>query len=318
MEVNKDNNRLKMLELITGEENNLVLYDALHDKDLTKFFYLLKQGYALTPFILNCLIDFGYEKNLVKAIHESVRVSFRIYEFLCAYWGQDKAEDFLVKNNLRNVIKEKFSTETLVKCQLWNILLEKGEYSELYRQKQYDLLKKSYAEASVEEQKKIAETMKKLQAVDFLAEVGAWHFLQGYPKGNSKLIECKEWEYLIDLRNLQHFDWPTRESIFQKVCDNGGDDYLYKSLSSHPCLKEFLLERKYYSHFIADKRWYELAEAGAFDAIDWEDFYLRMRGNERFCEFAAKAGKWDFLAAHHEHWFLFLKKQFRWWWKSFN
>lgn len=48
----KESQRIRMLELLTNEENNLMLYDALHDKDLTKFFYLLKQGYALTPFCL--------------------------------------------------------------------------------------------------------------------------------------------------------------------------------------------------------------------------------------------------------------------------
>ena len=36
MEEKKESQRIRMLELLTNEENNLMLYDALHDKDLTK------------------------------------------------------------------------------------------------------------------------------------------------------------------------------------------------------------------------------------------------------------------------------------------
>lgn len=81
MEEKKESQRIRMLELLTNEENNLMLYDALHDKDLTKFFYLLKQGYALTPFLLNCMIDYGYEKHIEKALCVCDRCSFAIYDF---------------------------------------------------------------------------------------------------------------------------------------------------------------------------------------------------------------------------------------------
>ena len=117
MEEKKKSQRIRMLELLTNEENNLMLYDALHDKDLTKFFYLLKQGYALTPFLLNCMIDYGYEKHIEKALCVCDRCSFAIYDFFCIYWGVDKTEDFFVKNSYTKVIQKRFSTKSLVKYQ---------------------------------------------------------------------------------------------------------------------------------------------------------------------------------------------------------
>ena len=142
MEEKKESQRIRMLELLTNEENNLMLYDALHDKDLTKFFYLLKQGYALTPFLLNCMIDYGYEKHIEKALCVCDRCSFAIYDFFCIYWGVDKTEDFFVKNSYTKVIQKRFSTKSLVKYQLWELLAERREYVVLAEHGQIELLKK--------------------------------------------------------------------------------------------------------------------------------------------------------------------------------
>lgn len=97
MEKENKDKRVKRLSLLGVAEHGLVLYDALHDKDLTKFFFLLKQGYGLSPFILNVMIDFGYEKNLVKALEICELVDFKVYDFLCAYWGRKRLKTFWLK-----------------------------------------------------------------------------------------------------------------------------------------------------------------------------------------------------------------------------
>ena len=106
MEEKKESQRIRMLELLTNEENNLMLYDALHDKDLTKFFYLLKQGYALTPFLLNCMIDYGYEKHIEKALCVCDRCSFAIYD---AFTGVlIRRRIFLLKTAIPKLFKSVF------------------------------------------------------------------------------------------------------------------------------------------------------------------------------------------------------------------
>ncbi|MFR1032170.1 MAG: hypothetical protein ACLSE6_06520 [Alphaproteobacteria bacterium] len=83
-------------------------------------------------------------------------------------------------------------------------------------------------------------------------------------------------------------------------------------------LSTFLLARKYY-HPCQDNLWAELAEAGAYEAVDWDCFYKQClaQKNGKFCSYAAKAGRWDVLAKYRKRWFLFGCGQFRWWLKSF-
>ena len=205
-----------MLELLTNEENNLMLYDALHDKDLTKFFYLLKQGYALTPFLLNCMIDYGYEKHIEKALCVCDRCSFAIYDFFCIYWGVDKTEDFFVKNSYTKVIQKRFSTKSLVKYQLWELLAERREYVVLAEHGQIELLKKLKQENPSDHLLGVREALRKVNAVEALAELKDWIGLAGLPEGELKLFELKEWRY-VDFDKVSFLRNVPPEQLLQEV-----------------------------------------------------------------------------------------------------
>lgn len=323
MEEKKKSQRIRMLELLTNEENNLMLYDALHDKDLTKFFYLLKQGYALTPFLLNCMIDYGYEKHIEKALCVCDRCSFAIYDFFCIYWGVDKTEDFFVKNSYTKVIQKRFSTKSLVKYQLWELLAERREYVVLAEHGQIELLKKLKQENPSDHLLGVREALRKVNAVEALAELKDWIGLAGLPEGELKLFELKEWRY-VDFDIVSFLRNVPPEQLLQEVYEAGGGDFLFwAGVSSAAAWSKFchplLLARKYYQPFISQKLWAELAEAGAYEAVDWDCFYKQClaQKNGKFCYYAAKAGRWDVLAKYRKRWFLFGCGQFRWWLKSF-
>lgn len=310
METKQNTDRLKLLALLSPEENNLVLYDALHDKDLTKFFYLLKQGYALTPFILNCMIDSGYEKHIEKALLACQRCRPDIYQFFCVYWGVEATEDFFVKHQFNTLMKDSFPVASLVKYQLWEILGARKEFYVLAVNKQFDLLKKLSKQRKNLD--KICEVLCKVEAADTLVEIGESIKLREFPAGHLKLFELKNWSWVC-LETVSQLKQVPIEELLKQICAAGGEKYIYFSKYNN-----FLLNNGYYKYFVKDKCWSALAQVGAFEVIDWEDYYTRSEGDEQFCNFAAKAGKWDFLASHHERWFLLLKKQFRWWWKSFK
>ena len=226
MEEKKESQRIRMLELLTNEENNLMLYDALHDKDLTKFFYLLKQGYALTPFLLNCMIDYGYEKHIEKALCVCDRCSFAIYDFFCIYWGVDKTEDFFVKNSYTKVIQKRFSTKSLVKYQLWELLAERREYVVLAEHGQIELLKKLKQENPSDHLLGVREALRKVNAVEALAELKDWIGLAGLPEGELKLFELKEWRY-VDFDKVSFLRKVPQEQLLQEVYEAGGGDFLF-------------------------------------------------------------------------------------------
>lgn len=257
MEEKKKSQRIRMLELLTNEENNLMLYDALHDKDLTKFFYLLKQGYALTPFLLNCMIDYGYEKHIEKALCVCDRCSFAIYDFFCIYWGVDKTEDFFVKNSYTKVIQKRFSTKSLVKYQLWELLAERREYVVLAEHGQIELLKKLKQENPSDHLLGVREALRKVNAVEALAELKDWIGLAGLPEGELKLFELKEWRY-VDFDKVSFLRNVPPEQLLQEVYEAGGGDFLFwAGVSSAAAWSKFchplLLARKYYQPFYQPK-----------------------------------------------------------------
>lgn len=129
MEEKKESQRIRMLELLTNEENNLMLYDALHDKDLTKFFYLLKQGYALTPFLLNCMIDYGYEKHIEKALCVCDRCSFAIYDFSAFTGGLIRRRIFLLKTAIPKLFKSVFQRNLWLNISFGNFWPSGGNMS---------------------------------------------------------------------------------------------------------------------------------------------------------------------------------------------
>ena len=333
-----ENKRLDRFKLLSADEHALVLYDALHDKDLTKFFFLLKQGYGLSAFILNVMIDFGYEKNLVKALEVCNFVGSDVYDFLCIYWGKEMAEDFLVEKDFKNIIKKKFSVASLVKYQFWDVLVGRKEYVALIKAGKLQIIKDLYLQ-DVSCRQEISEALLKTvddsrtdssggddvvnHVINIFVELEVFEPLSYFSEGVFKLLELKKWKYLPYDRP-EVFGKRTLDDVLQLVYEAGGEEYFYKvSLdwrAKHRLdFQNFLMNNKYYDYYVADKKWLILAAKEAYDVIDWEDFVENgLCSNEYIWEHAAKAGKWALLAKYHKHKLLFDNWCFIWWLKSFK
>ena len=202
-------------------------------------------------------------------------------------------------------------------------MAERREYVVLAEHGQIELLKKLKQENPSDHLLGVREALRKVNAVEALAELKDWIGLAGFPEGELKLFELKEWRY-VDFDKVSFLRKVPQEQLLQEVYEAGGGDFLFWAGGSsvaawskfcHP----LLLARKYYQPFISQKLWAELAEAGAYEAVDWDCFYKQClaQKNGKFCSYAAKAGRWDVLAKYRKRWFLFGCGQFRWWLKSF-
>lgn len=318
--------RLKMIGFNTAEQVNLVLYDVLKNaskpEDLAEFFRLLKQGYGITPFILNYLISKGFEKNIPKVLQVSRVVSLNVYDFLCLLWGQKETEDFLVKNEFTNMIKEKFPDESLIAYGLWDILVEKEAFLTLAKAGRFDLLKECYQQ-NRSKHPGICNALKEVRAVNVLADLQAWSYLTCYPEGNRKLIECQKWEYLFTDKNRDPSFYGKLDigGICRLIYDGGGEECLYNLASwglGNKVVEQFLFKNGYYRFYIEQERWYHLASEGRFEAVDWERYHKQPDRYKHFPVFAAKAKRWDILAKYKYRWTLLKAGQFKWFCRSFK
>mgnify|MGYP000309108441 CR=1 FL=1 len=101
-----DKSRLELVKLMELNEQELFLYDALRDKNLERFFYLLKQGYSLTPFILNAMEHLGYGQHIDNALNVVVNICDGVYDFLEIYWGRKKQKPACLRKNSLTLSRE--------------------------------------------------------------------------------------------------------------------------------------------------------------------------------------------------------------------
>lgn len=308
-----ENPRLKMLGLLTKEENSLVLYDALSTRDFARFSYFIDKGYAINAFILNCMIDFGFEKNIEFCVRECQRHDNNIYEFMVAYLGQEKAEAFFVGNNFNNLMANKFSDETIEKHQLWEVAFLKKSYELLIKNKQYDLIRKAMAG---KDSGKIADILLKEQEFDFLLELGwDWKISDSY-EGQKYLWDTKNWKEFFRLRfndQLIASGWgksASIEQVYLSVVNAGGTDALYEYSY---ITKEYLLKSGLTAPFIQAKDWCSLYHAGFYKEINLDDWWTENTSDvviKAVIKTAINAKNWDFLEQRKCLWALF--KNFRW------
>lgn len=118
--------KIKLLKFNSEEQSNLVLFDAIKQQNSQRLFYLVKeQYYPVTPFVLNLMLDFGMEKQVPKLLELCCSYAPAVYDWLCVYWGRDKAEDFFCQNSFEDIAKNKVSTDVLNRNEMWSVLAEK-------------------------------------------------------------------------------------------------------------------------------------------------------------------------------------------------
>ena len=296
----------KRLDFLTPEQHEKILFYFIKKGKIETFLKIVSKGYGLTPFILNALIDFGYEAVVQQAIQSSVRLANECYPFLCSYWGEKKTNDFLISCNYVNYIKENFSDKTLVEYKLWYILAQKEKFDILAQNGQFYILEKY----------KQYQLLVNYGQLDYVCHEGLYKFLIVTKAGMEKLIQLKKWKEFFDGISLAPYNGFEAQKIREILWDNGQQELLFTN-----GYDEFLLkEKKYTKPYIENKKWGTLAFLGFYDVIDWEDYLGQVieGKKEDVYKEAVEAKNWKFLAKHQQHKLLFKAKQFKWWWKSFR
>lgn len=298
--------RLEMLGLLSRAQNCLVLYDLLREKKIDDFFDLLKTGYALNAFILNCMIDNGYESRIKEAMKNCQRHDNDIYEFLVAYMGKDEAEKYFVELGFKNLIIAKFSNDDLEKHQLWDIFLQKGDFYFLLKHEQIDYFKKALKEDI--HVKKMLDSLLLHSRADILLALEKKEALRDFEKGRKKLLELKEWEIILKNfkaeKSAKEYGFENDDAFYQYILDNGGMNAVYETYEG----KNFLAGKNIFQPFIEDKNWFWLAYKGFFNKVDWQNYY--QKDKKSALEYAERGKQWWILEENKCRWKLFIN--FRW------
>ena len=230
----------KRLDFLTPEQSNQVLFSLVKEGKIKTFLGMVGKGYGLTPFILNALIDFGYEGMILQALQSSVRLSNECYNFLCEYWGKKKTEVFFVEQKYYNYIKENFHVKTLVEYQLWDILAQKEKFYILAENGQFDILAKY----------KKYQLLVKYGQLDYACHKGLYQFLAFTKAGMERLIQLKKWKEVFEGTSFTAFNGFSVSDILEILYDNGMQELLFAK-----CCNDFLLDyKKYTKPYVANKK----------------------------------------------------------------
>lgn len=294
MEKNDKFPRLEMLgKCLTKSQNDLVLYDLLREKKLTQFYTLLKQGYSLDAFLLNCLIDNGFEDHVLKALCLCGRYDDDVYDFLKQYLGEEGAKAFLVTYDFERLIKAKFDCQDLVKYKQWDILLDRRDYGVLWQNGQGEMLFDAYRKTK---DCRLRNFLLDLGHADFFVSLGDLDALVYNLNGCVKLFELKDWSRILSSdRDMQKElarkvlgEKCSVKDLYRYIVGHGGVEELYR----HSYPRWWMLDSGITEPFVADKNWWYLYESGFYNLIDIEDWKCSLH---RLVRCAVKQKKWDFL-----------------------
>lgn len=311
MEKKKKNSRQMLLSLITIEQNNLVLFSLLKEKDFSTFCLRIKEGYELNAFVLICIMDNGFGKNLETVLELCCRYNNDIYDFFVLYLGKKEAEKILSKPKFFALMQEKFDDDTLINNQMWEIIAAKKRYDLLIKHNQIDLLHAAF----LKDQENVVDALSKEACYDLLFEWECFDALKASAQGRLKLWNEKKWNSVLEFTDFQLLSvsgFDHLNKVYAYILENGGIDILY---SYSRKTKQFLLDRRLTEPFVQKKDWSTLYQEKLYAFIDVEEWWnteaLFSSVRPDIIKCAVKQKKWNFLEDKECLWALF--RNFRWW-----
>lgn len=296
--------RKQMLDLLSIDQNNLVLYDLLREKNFTQFCNLLRQGYRLNAFILNCMIDNGFEKKISLALEISQKPEAKdVYDFLLLYFGDEKAKDFVVRHGWNSYFQY-FSDDDLLSYELWDAIVEQKRYHLLLKLGRLDLMKKALNAPTSSFMWFLVEQ----DAAEYLVSLGCINVLSNCSAGRERLWKDKNWREVLGWERdviLLVSGLENLCEVYDFILDNGGLDDLYRCYKSktnrHEQIEQYLFKKGITRPFVEDKQWYILFKYGYYHLIDLEKWWASCWGSETAHDYikkcAVKQKNWDFLEA---------------------
>ena len=308
METNK---RYELLRLNTLEQSDLVLYDLLREGRYATFLQRVKDGYGLTAFVLNTLLDNGYEDKVDEVLSVCKCWKDDVFDFLVIYWDKEKAEDYWAQHAKSVKISDKLSIEGLARNQCWSALLLKEAYDVLVEKAPWTFFEQHM---QVRDKGPIFNHLVKAKRFDDIFRLEK-HWDHGYYFYNTDMMSyllehnvekfCKvsadfSREQLQKLSARLGFKNP--DDLHQCLYDKGQIDFLRVET-------DFLRRHEIWAPYVEKKYWAMLANYKQYDLIDWENWMAKSKKEASI--HAAMVQKWDLLVKHKAHWQLL--KYFRLW-----
>ena len=309
METNK---RYELLRLNTLEQSDLVLYDLLREGRYATFLQRVKDGYGLTAFVLNTLLDNGYEDKVDEVLSVCKCWKDDVFDFLVIYWDKEKAEDYWAQHAKSVKISDKLSIEGLARNQCWLTLLLQEAYDVLAEKAPWTFFEQHM---QVRDKGPIFNHLVKAKRFDDIFRLEK-HWDHGYYFYNTDMM-CYLLEHNVEkfckisadfsreqLQKLSaRLEFEELDDLYQCLYDKGQIDFLMQKTC-------FLENHGIWEPLVSAKEWYTLFHGKQYDLIDWEN-WLDNENKQRVVIMAGIAKNWDFLVKHKAHWQLL--KYFRFW-----
>ncbi len=131
--MNKNNiiKHAKLAKFDSAAQCDLLYLQVVSQFDEARLLFLIKErGYAVTPFLLNLLLDYGQQNLIGEIVDEAANLSDEVYDWLCLYWGVNKTEDYFCSDyrKYEHSLMKRISDEGLQRNRLWRFLIRRGTY----------------------------------------------------------------------------------------------------------------------------------------------------------------------------------------------
>jgi hypothetical protein len=274
----------EIIKMNTPKQNEYLVRWCIEHHETDKLRGLLNDEVQLTPFILTCMVFFGYSDDEIKNIILYVKNPHRdVFVWLCKHFKLSEISD-IIDHFKENLPYEVFTEKELIELKLWNILA---------RRHKWDIIAQHSPEF-LEEYTDNEEAMKTLLKINFNKYVER-AFSQGmyYP-----IISAKDgWKYLLENNK--------KESVFRffkfslailsdeeitAACayfkEKGLIDELYQNQ-----VYEFLLKNRIFEPFIKNHSTNHLFLEKFPEQVKWEDLWNHYHSDKGMREKIISAAK---------------------------
>ncbi len=289
-------NRTEMIKAVGDQGHVLALLVHCGPQKAEELF---ADGYAITAKLLDVMYCMDFPQDVIlSCVSKAKRYvdAESFYNWLCAYLGQDEAEDFLLENTKPDDnLLQKFSYAGLERHQCWDALQKKRADDILFRNQIYEKmsLHSLYTHKLYELYFKrggVEINPNDTPALDYLAKKQKWDVLH---------------------KNLQDPKKKNNRTLLDFMVKNKQfDSVLAVNPSALTRYKEgiaFLQNKKQYS---------VLAAAQLYDQIDW-DAYLKENSRQSVID-AVAAKQWNALVRNKKRWALLKNLRIKQFFESFR
>src|SRR5574344_1045247 len=292
-------NLKELLKLNTKEQSEMVLAWVIAQKNVEQVFKLVKLGHPVSPFILNVMIEYGFEKNIPKLLTNAKWFFPAVKDWMKEYY-QDQYKAKIVELGLKEFINLEFTVDDCVKYELWEELVRRNHCKYVEEAKGLEFLEKF-------ESQNVRLYLGATGRFDKLFQSRCFDIILQYHGGLNYLSENAsddDLRSIIKKRAQMPDEWIYVVDLLIKR-GQGNEFFETKNVK----IAERIISQGFTDKLVEANNWEMLFQNNKYDSIDWEDAY-HTPDNSQIIPRLVFAKQWAFLAEHKQRLILFKNKQF--------